>query len=352
MKKLLALILAIICVFGTISCSGPAEHQHVWGEWQQVTAPTATADGLKRRVCLNDSTHVEEKTLRSLDGKKIIFIGNSYTYYGNTVNVRTTTGYPSLDGRTNDKENFYKLCQSKGATVSVTNWTMDGHNLKDSLGDRCNASGKDCVGANHLEKLTDKHYDYVVFQAGSGDATDATGLVTAVNKFMQIFKDVNPNVRFVFLAQSQAHIKQYTWLPALKTLEQQGVIIVDWGNVVYDIMNGTTQVPNAIMTYDKNSFIVAKSASDGYHPNLLSGYITTLMTYCAITGEEALGSEYLFIHDWKSDKYQRNIDLFYQTFYKVADSNFRDILYSPTDMAGIQELIDNYLNEKPYINFN
>ena len=105
------------------------------------------------------------------------------------------------------------------------------------------------------------------------------------------------------------------------------------------------------MTYNKNSFIIAKSASDGYHPNLLSGYITSLMTYCAITGNVAYGSDYSFVDNKSSTSALWNFETHYTTYYKVGTSNFREIMYSDTEMKGIQTVIDNYLDNKPYLNF-
>ena len=287
----------------------------------------------------------------SLDGKKIIFIGNSYTYYGNLVGRRPSTDYPTLSGRINDKENFYRLCKSKGMSINVTNWTMGAHGLQDLLGDSCGLE-KECRGQNHYANLTDRYYDYVVFQSGLRNADwSAKEFIEKINEYMQDFKNANPNVKFVLLVHSQAHIYNYDWLKGVKILSAQGVIIVDWGKVVYDIMNGIAKVPNSKTTYNKNSFIVAKTENDGYHPNMLSGYITTLMTYCALTGDSAVGSEYNFVHDENSNEYLRNIDLFYDRFYLVGKSNFREILRSSTEMLGIQKIIDQYLQSKPYLNY-
>ena len=36
---------------------------HDWGEWEVVTEATETTDGLKKRVCKNDATHVEEEKI-------------------------------------------------------------------------------------------------------------------------------------------------------------------------------------------------------------------------------------------------------------------------------------------------
>ena len=48
-----------------------------------------------------------------LSGKKILFIGNSYTYYGNAVMHK---GYSVLtqEARSGDQGWFYQLCKAKG----------------------------------------------------------------------------------------------------------------------------------------------------------------------------------------------------------------------------------------------
>ena len=55
----------------------------------------------------------------SLHGKKILFIGNSYTFYGNTVIHK---GYTVLtrERRDNDPGYFYQLCKLGGMYPSPT----------------------------------------------------------------------------------------------------------------------------------------------------------------------------------------------------------------------------------------
>ena len=43
--------------------SSSEKTEHNFGEWEVVTAATCTEDGLEKRVCKNDETHVEERTI-------------------------------------------------------------------------------------------------------------------------------------------------------------------------------------------------------------------------------------------------------------------------------------------------
>ena len=91
-----------------------------------------------------------------------------------------------------------------------------------------------------------------------------------------------------------ADSKSYPDTPAqYKDLYEKGYLIADWGYLVKNIIGGTETVPGATQVYNKNTFIV----KDKYHPNMLSGYITTLFAYCTITGEKASGQPYMYFWD-------------------------------------------------------
>ena len=77
----------------------------------------------------------------------------------------------------------------------------------------------------------------------------------------------------------------------------------------------------------------------------IAGYITTLMTYCAITGKSAVGQTYDFAETtWRSFSEFKNK---YYT-YNGATTNYPEIFKSESDMKGLQTLIDQYLEEKAY----
>lgn len=298
----------------------------------------------------------------TLDGKKIIFIGNSYTYYGQTVLEKTQKVLKQED-RINDKGYFYQLCQDNGMDVQVTNWTFGGHSLQYLFGGSCSA-GRGCDGVDHASYLTDRNYDYVVIQPGNGERHDEVG-VKNIEMVMDFFKEGNPNTKFVLLIPYSFYGKigssgniylMKNCLNSLKTFASQGVIIVEWGKLVMDVLYNGVEVPNATVEYTKNTFVVSK---DNYHPSVLSGYITTLMTYCAITGQKAQGKTYDFCNDPAlrgSEKPEffdfEQFEMKYYVGGTTGSTNFDEVFASERDMKGIQKLIDRNLFAKAYKRYN
>ncbi|MBQ8439297.1 MAG: hypothetical protein IJX19_01430 [Clostridia bacterium] len=285
----------------------------------------------------------------SLDGKKIIFIGDSFVYYGQTV-LEKSQSYLKQSDRVNDQGYFYQLCKANGENVSVTNFTFGGHSLNSFCSGKCDTD-KVCKGVDHFSYLTDRNYDYVVVSGQRQSTTTAESFLGDIRFIMEMFQAANPNVKFVYLCSSGAHNVSVSptfpinILNNLKTIEEWGFTIVDWGKLVSDVIKGETSVPGALQSYNKNSFAVCKSASDGYHPNQLAGYITTLMTYCAITGKSAVGQTYDF-----AETTWRTFSQFKSKYYTYngATTNYPEIFKSESDMKGLQMLIDRYLEDKAY----
>ncbi len=136
--------------------------------------------------------------------------------------------------------------------------------------------------------------------------------------------------------------------------------VANWGVVVNDIINGTAVVENSALDYNENTFIVTKSATDGYHPNMLSGYITTQMVYSVLTGEKAFGEDYSFCTDTTVNE-KFSVEAFLKSYYKYDNvspedsetkltgdelTTFPEVFKSQSDMEGIQKLIDKYLEAK------
>ena len=76
------------------------------------------------------------------------------------------------------------------------------------------------------------------------------------------------------------------------------------------------------------------------------------MTFCAITGQSAVGNDYSF---WNNESASSSFKLstYLSTFYaydatKPSNTNFEAIFNSPAEMEGLHQLIDRYLEEKGY----
>ncbi|MBR5218263.1 MAG: hypothetical protein IKV89_00890, partial [Clostridia bacterium] len=249
-----------------------------------------------------DGTYIrpEKKSAKEiLDGKRILFVGNSFIYYGRTV-ASVSKGDLTLESRTDTKGAFYQLCKANGIDVEVINMTFGSHTIGDIISDACPRSSSDaCYGKNHMENLMDKNFDYVVFSPASGDKQEAA-FAEDSEKLMSIFREANPDVKFVCLGNIGAYgfsssKRNFPGTSSYyKSLEKKGVIIADWGGLVKAILNKEFKDSRFTQEYTNTTFVNTK---DNYHPNLLAGYLTTLFTYCAITGESAEGQPYGFYKD-------------------------------------------------------
>ena len=335
---LLTLVLACQALFG---CGSALE--------TAATRTAVTADTAKEKTAPTETGTPEEteETMGPvntepsiLDGKKILFVGNSHTYYGKVVLVKSTSALTQAE-RSNDRGYFYQLCKSRGAKVSVTNWTFGNHNLKDLFG-VC-AAGRGCDGVNHADYLTDRVFDYVVLQQGGSDVSVEENLAL-LDEIMAFFREANPDVKFVYLVNRRSYENGYPWLAGLDAIRAKGVTVVEWGKLINDLILGEVSVPGARESYDQNTFIIRKSESDGYHPNMLTGYLTALMTYCAITGESAVGQDYSFCGN-TSLNIAFDFSVFISRYYTYLDAktNFSAVFASKSDMRGLQELVDRYL---------
>lgn len=277
----------------------------------------------------------------ALDGKKIIFIGNSFTFFGNAVIHKKRTVLLQ-EQRSNDQGYFYQLCKSNGIDVSVTNWTYGTHNITDLFGGRCKVN-RECFDQDHASYLTDPYFDYVAIQLFHERAFYKGDLVAHIQTATDFFRKANPNVKFLFLVPHMAHERNYVWMKDLESLKKENFLICDWGGMLYDIVEGNTEVPGAALDYARSTFVVSRTEDDGLHENLLAGYITALMVYCAITGESAVGQDYSFCDDSSINK-AFHLEAFRKRNYVFhPETNFAEVFRSKPDMLGLQQLADQYL---------
>ena len=340
-RTLVAALLCFLSILGLIGCASEMPPAETTENEVVTTEPETT---------IEETTEMEEIWEKvSLDGKRVIFIGNSYVYYGRTV-INKSSSIMTQAERENDRGFFYQLCKENGYEVNVTNWTFGGHGLADLFGAPCAHSTSACKGTRHENELKNCYYDYVFVSPGGGNRSAQT-IADDFDYIINFFKEANPDVTIVCLGNLGCHGYSSfgTELPAIynyySTLAEKGVIIADWGGLVYRVMHGIWSVPGGTQSYGENTFIV----KDGYHPNMLAGYITTLMAYCAVTGESAVGQSYDFCNNPRLNA-KFNFKDYVADYYTDAKStNFPDIFKSEGDMKGIQELVDKYIAEKTYL---
>lgn len=324
MKKLLSLLLALCLLMSLAACGGERAGEPT------TTAPVETT---------TEPAPTRATGKAALDGKKIIFIGNSYTFWGQTVLFKDQDVL-TQDARSYDHGYFYRLCKANGLEVAVTNWTFGGHDITAMFGQPCNKGDEKCQDEYHEYFLKDAYFDYVCIQPYT--EKEFTGdIVTHLEYTMDFFRKVNPDVQFLLLVPQMAAEKGYGWFNQINKLhEEAGVTICNWGGMLHDISKGNVTMPGATQTYARSSFVNSK---DDHHENLLAGYITTLMVYCAITGESAVDQPYDFCNDSSLDPLFDFAAFKNKNYPDGGVSNFIEIFGSEADMKGLQQLVDQYL---------
>lgn len=269
-----------------------------------------------------------------LDGARVMFIGNSFTYYGHCCGSKENNPLGGVD-----KRYFYQVAKDFGDEVTVTNFTLGGASLWHKKGKVAEKSLYTQLIQNHpnhyqnsagrpMDKIYDQ--DYVILQQ-SGDNINET--YSDSKAIMALFP---PETKFYFYITTHDLSSNHT--PTIQAAEKMltegsSAGYIPLGHMVYRIWIGAERVSGAAVKYNKSTFIVNQSSSDGYHPNHLTGYLTALMTYCTITGRSAQGADYSFVV--KDNK----------TYYTNGTTNYPDVLNSPDDMAALQTLIDKYIQQ-------
>ena len=310
-----------------------AEIGHSYSAWVVLVAATCNTEGKRSSTCTVCGEAVEEKIPAgesSLDGKKIMFAGNSLTYYGEIV--INDNGSP-----TNKKGIFEKIAEFFGDKVTVTNFTYGSAGFTDGR-DKASTDGipssyKDYGLYQLMLELHPNHYnnqngaamdsfydqDIVVFQQRGASIS------SSYDQVMQLAALFPEDTQFAVII-THYDTKNTSTSSALKKTLADGWKVIPAGDLVTDLWNG--KIANTEFKYTKNDFVITK---DNVHPNYLTGYVKALMTYCTLTSRSAVGADYSFVN--RSTSYYANAN----------ETQFEEVLASSTEMLRIQELIDSYI---------
>lgn len=339
MKKTTCLLLVLsLCLSLLAACGGetaPAATTAVHTPTSEATTATTEAATVATEPVISQAAK------DALDGKKILFIGNSYTYWGNAV-INKANNILDQESRSNDKGLFYQLCKENGIDVSVTNWVYGSHNFTDIMSSKCLCEESACEGANHMAHLKDAAFDYVCMQPFY-ETEYAGDIISHLTPAMDFFREANPDVKFLLLVPHMTFVRNFKWKGELQAAADAGITVVNWGGMLDDIVNKRVTVPGGTQQYFFATFVISRNANDGHHQNMLAGYLTVLMTYCAITGESAVGQPYAFVDD---PSIHPNFDMeqFKEKNYTHEPfTNFIEVYRSEADMNGLQQLADQYI---------
>ncbi len=263
---------------------------------------------------------LEEKgtfEIKGLDGAKVMFVGNSFLYYGYCTTTKNKIVF-------DDQGYFHDVAEKMGDDVYVTSVTYGGKGFKSLY------SVLTDNHPNHYGKgdTMDDFYaqDFVILQQ---EGSNASSTLEYAEKIMDLFP---PETRFAFFIHHHNAQNNHTNVinAAKKLRDEKGVIYISAGNMMYDVWTKKVSVPGATLSYNKNSFVV--NHSDSHHPNYLNGYLTALSCYYALTGNSIIDCPHDFVRTTME-------------YYTKATSNYDKILASEADMRGLKQLVEEYVDK-------
>jgi hypothetical protein len=263
-----------------------------------------------------------EPEYSSLDKKTVMFIGNSFVYYGYCV---------MEGGQGNaDRGYFYQICKNNGENTNVYDYVWGGKTLNWIYKEKLLNDTK----AKQIIAKTD-----VVFMSEAGQNNSA--LIDDIKNIMSLFPE---KTEFFYLNHAFTVSSGHDNITnSFNVLKKMGVGIVNWGALAYDVWTGRTAVPGGSLKYDKNSFVV--NELDSHHQNMLSGYITAQMAYCAYTLRSAKAQDYTIATNTKLNS-SFNVKSYISSFYNSGTTNLDKVLASEAEMRGFQVLMDRYLEKE------
>ena len=148
---------------GEVECT-----EHNWGEWEVVKEPTTTEEGLERRVCSGDPTHIEERPISKLDEPEPIDELNTY-YFASESSVSANTY--TLESGENLK--FKVECDTESNIISkFLGIEVDGEPVDISNYDATAGSVDINLHADYLDTLSEgEHTLTALFDDGEVETT-------------------------------------------------------------------------------------------------------------------------------------------------------------------------------------
>lgn len=265
--------------------------------------------------------------IQSFDKKKIIFIGNSFTFFGKCVNVKTFDEV--------DDGYFYKLAQSFGEDVTVTNFTWGGASFWHK--------GDGFASRMLYEKLKELHPAYYNNPQGlpldSFYMQDIAVLQQSGDRIKETYEDARlimelfpPETVFGFYITTYDafHNFEPSFEAAQKIRDEHNGVYIPLGHMVDSLIKGEALLKDSLLEYTKNSFIVCRE-NDKFHPNTLTGYLTALCVYSAFTQKEVFSADHSFVTEMNREE-----------FYSLGDTNHPEIIASDREMLALKHLVYEY----------
>ena len=218
------------------------------------------------------SSEVQITSLKNKNPERVLYIGNSYLYYNDSLHNHVRRMLEEVYANDIDRGN-YKLVTISGSR----SWH---HNINYAL--------------NHKNLGAEKSFELVIFQGGSGETdTDSERKI-----FADTTKDVINTIRksgaeaALYMIHAYVEPHENTNPQMIKDIKQ---MYIEAGN-----NNNALVIPVGIAfenAYKAQPDIVLHKPFDGSHPSLLGTYLASCVVFASITQKTPIGIEYNYFDE-------------------------------------------------------
>jgi hypothetical protein len=218
------------------------------------------------------SSEVQITSLKNKNPERVLYIGNSYLYYNDSLHNHVRRMLEEVYANDIDRGN-YKLVTISGSR----SWH---HNINYAL--------------NHKNLGAEKSFELVIFQGGSGETdTDSERKI-----FADTTKDVINTIRksgaeaALYMIHAYVEPHENTNPQMIKDIKQ---MYIEAGN-----KNNALVIPVGIAfenAYKAQPDIVLHKPFDGSHPSLLGTYLASCVVFASITQKTPIGIEYNYFDE-------------------------------------------------------
>ena len=218
------------------------------------------------------SSEVKITSLKNKNPERVLYIGNSYLYYNDSLHNHVRRMLEEAYANDIDKGN-YKLVTISGSR----SWH---HNIDYPL--------------NHKNLGAKQPFELVIFQGGSGETDTASERKIFADTAKDVINAIHKSGAEAALYMIHAYVEPHEDVnpQMIKDIKQ---MYVDAGN-----KNNALVIPVGIAfehAYNARPDIVLHKPFDGSHPSLLGTYLASCVVFASITHRSPIGITYNYFDE-------------------------------------------------------
>jgi hypothetical protein len=207
------------------------------------------------------------KPVPNASPKTILFVGNSYLYYGDSLHNHVRRMAVAAEPKAARKFKY--------KSVTISGSAIYRHNIKSYLAPRA-------LGVK-------KPFDFVVLQGGSGAIRSAKRRTRFTDTVIAFDREIRKAGARTALYMTHAYVKPHKRFDPNMTRELEALYIAT-GNRV-----GALVIPVGLAfeeAYRQRPGLKLHKVFDGSHPDLIGTYLAACVTYATLYGHASLGNPY------------------------------------------------------------